>query len=120
MATITVSGGTKWKAYLERLAQKVQVRAGVLRGAKNSEGKSIAASAAYNEFGTTSIPARPCVYAIRKRHQSGCTATPFRISPSAGHGPIIPDGENSALTPGVVHSSDVWAASAAGQRALLP
>lgn len=50
MASITVSGGDKWRKALERLAQKVQVRAGVLEGAQY-QGKSVAQYAAYNEFG---------------------------------------------------------------------
>lgn len=59
MAAITISGGDKWKAYLERLAQKAEVRAGVLEGATTTEGQSVAQYAAYNEFGTARIPARP-------------------------------------------------------------
>ena len=60
MAAITISGGDKWKAYLERLAQKAEVRAGVLEGATNIETRQLVAEyAAYNEFGTSRIPARP-------------------------------------------------------------
>lgn len=59
MASITISGGHKWKAYLQRLAQKAKVRAGVPEGATNSEGKSVAEYAAYNEFGAARIPPRP-------------------------------------------------------------
>lgn len=60
MAAITISGGDKWKAYLERLAQKAEVRAGVLEGATNIETRQLVAEyAAYNEFGTARIPARP-------------------------------------------------------------
>ena len=59
MAAITISGGDKWKAYLERLAQKAELRAGVLEGATNTEGQKVAEYAAYNEFGTSRIPARP-------------------------------------------------------------
>lgn len=59
MANITVKGGDKWRKALERLAQKVQVRAGVLEGATTTEGQSVVQYAAYNEFGTSRIPARP-------------------------------------------------------------
>lgn len=59
MAAITVSGGTKWKKVLESMAQKVKVRAGVLEGATNTEGQSVATYGAYNEFGTSRIPPRP-------------------------------------------------------------
>lgn len=59
MAGITVSGGNKWRKALERLARKVQVRAGVLEGATTTEGQSVAQYAACNEFGTARIPARP-------------------------------------------------------------
>lgn len=59
MAAITISGGDKWKAYLERLAQKAEVRAGVLEGATNTEGQKVAEYAAYNEFGATiNVPAK--------------------------------------------------------------
>lgn len=56
---VTISGGTKWQAYLERLAQKVQVRAGVMEGATNDAHERIAPYAACNEFGTARIPPRP-------------------------------------------------------------
>lgn len=59
MANITVKGGDKWRKALERMAQKVQVRAGVLEGATTTEGQSVVQYAAYNEFGTSRIPARP-------------------------------------------------------------
>ena len=49
-ASITVSGGDKWRKALERLAQKVQVCAGVLENARY-QGKCVAQYAAYNEFG---------------------------------------------------------------------
>ncbi len=56
---VTISGGTKWKAYLERLARKVQVRAGVMEDATTDEGEAVAPYAAYNEFGTSRVPPRP-------------------------------------------------------------
>lgn len=56
---VTISGGTKWQAYLERLARKVQVRAGVMEDATNDAHEPIAPYAAYNEFGTARIPPRP-------------------------------------------------------------
>lgn len=59
MSNVTISGGTKWQAYLERLAQKVQVRAGVMEGAKTDAGERVAEYAAYNEYGTSRIPPRP-------------------------------------------------------------
>lgn len=59
MAAITISGGDKWRKALERMARKAQVRAGVLEGATTTEGQSVAQYAAYNEFGTARIPARP-------------------------------------------------------------
>ena len=59
MSNVTISGGTKWQAYLERLAQKVQVRAGVMEYATTDEGERVAEYAAYNEFGTSRVPPRP-------------------------------------------------------------
>lgn len=53
MANISIKGGDKWRKALSRLAQDkvIKVRAGVLEGAKNGEGKFVAQYAAYNEFG---------------------------------------------------------------------
>lgn len=53
MANISITGGDKWRKALSRLAQdkKIMVRAGVLEGAKNTAGESVAKYAAYNEFG---------------------------------------------------------------------
>ena len=59
MGKATISGGTRWKAYLERLAKKVEVRAGVMEDATNDAHERIATYAACNEFGTARIPPRP-------------------------------------------------------------
>lgn len=59
MGKVTISGGTRWKAYLERLAKKVEVRAGVMEDATTDEGERVAEYAAYNEFGTSRVPPRP-------------------------------------------------------------
>lgn len=61
MANLSIKGGDKWRKALSRLAQdkKIMVRAGVLEGAKTTDGKSVATYAAYNEFGTATIPPRP-------------------------------------------------------------
>lgn len=56
---MTIFGGMKWQAYLKRLAQKVQVRAGVMEDAMNDAHERIAPYAARNEFGTSRIPPRP-------------------------------------------------------------
>lgn len=61
MANISIKGGDKWRKALSKLAQDktIKVRAGVLKGAKATDGKTVAQYAAYNEFGTDNIPARP-------------------------------------------------------------
>lgn len=59
MGKATISGGTRWKAYLERLAKKAEVRAGVMEDATTDEGERVAEYAAYNEFGTSRVPPRP-------------------------------------------------------------
>lgn len=61
MTNISIKGGDKWRKALSRLAQDkvIKVRAGVLEGAKTTDGKSVATYAAYNEFGTDNIPVRP-------------------------------------------------------------
>ena len=61
MANISIKGGDKWRKALSKLAQDkvIKVRAGVLEGARTTDGKSVATYAAYNEFGTDNIPARP-------------------------------------------------------------
>lgn len=59
MGKATISGGTRWKAYLERLAKKVEVRAGVMEDATTDAHERVAPYAAYNEFGTSRVPPRP-------------------------------------------------------------
>lgn len=54
-----VRGGDKWKKRLAQLIKKTHVRAGVLEGATNGDGESVAEYAAYNEYGTPEIPRRP-------------------------------------------------------------
>ena len=45
---------------LVRMTGGISVKAGILEGATNNEtGESVAAYAAYNEFGTANIPSRP-------------------------------------------------------------
>ena len=52
-ANINITGGDKWRKALSKLAQDktIKVRAGVLEGAKTTDGKTVAQYAAYNEFG---------------------------------------------------------------------
>lgn len=57
--SFNIRGGRKWKAVLDRLAVKAEVRAGILEGAKNTEGEYVAQYAAYNEYGTPTIRERP-------------------------------------------------------------
>ena len=60
MAAVEVKGGGKYEAVLQRLVDlKMGVKAGVLKGATTTNGQSIAAYAAYNEYGTAHIPPRP-------------------------------------------------------------
>ena len=59
-ANVTVTGGTKYKGVLERIARlKIRARAGIPAGATTTDGKSIPEYAVYNELGTSRIPARP-------------------------------------------------------------
>ena len=53
MANISIKGGDQWRKALSRLARDkvIKVRAGVLEGAKTTDGKTVAQYAAYNEFG---------------------------------------------------------------------
>lgn len=57
---VSVSGGQKYRAALQKIAAlKLGVKAGIFKGATTTDGKSIPEYAAYNEFGTSRIPARP-------------------------------------------------------------
>lgn len=56
----TLKGGDKLMRRLGELAKaRGVVRAGILEDATTGDGKHIATYAAYNEFGTSGIPARP-------------------------------------------------------------
>jgi HK97 gp10 family phage protein len=68
---ITVTGGDKYKAILEKIARlKITARAGIPAGATTTDGKSIPEYAAYNEFGTSRIPARPFMRNTMNEHQN--------------------------------------------------
>ena len=65
--TVNVTGGKKYKAFLEKMAQIAGgVKAGILNNATTTDGKSIAEYAVYNEFGTSRIPARPFMRTVAK------------------------------------------------------
>ena len=68
---ITVTGGDKYKAILEKIARlKLTTQAGIPAGATTTDGKSIPMYAAYNEFGTSRIPARPFMRTTANEHQN--------------------------------------------------
>ena len=71
MTNVTVTGGDKYKAVLEKIAQlKLTAQAGIPAGATTTDGKSIPMYAAYNEFGTSRIPARPFMRTTANEHQN--------------------------------------------------
>ena len=65
--TVSMTGGEKYKKFLAKLGEIAGgVKAGILNGATTTDGKSIAEYAAYNEFGTRNIPARPFMRTVAK------------------------------------------------------
>ena len=71
MNHVTVTGGDKYKAVLEKIARlKLTAQAGIPAGATTTDGKSIPMYAAYNEFGTSRIPARPFMRTTANEHQN--------------------------------------------------
>jgi HK97 gp10 family phage protein len=71
MTNVTVTGGDKYKAVLEKIARlKLTAQAGIPSGATTTDGKSIPMYAAYNEFGTSRIPARPFMRTTASEHQN--------------------------------------------------
>ena len=71
MTNVTVTGGDKYKAVLEKIARlKLTAQAGIPAGATTTDGKSIPMYAAYNEFGTSRIPARPFMRTTASEHQN--------------------------------------------------
>ena len=71
MNHVTVTGGDKYKAVLEKIARlKLTAQAGIPAGATTADGKSIPMYAAYNEFGTSRIPARPFMRTTANEHQN--------------------------------------------------
>lgn len=68
---ITVTGGDKYKAILEKIAKlKLTAQAGIPAGATTTDGKSIPEYAMYNELGTSRIPARPFMRTTANEHQN--------------------------------------------------
>ena len=71
MNHVTVTGGDKYKAVLEKIARlNHTAQAGIPSGATTTDGKSIPMYAAYNEFGTSRIPARPFMRTTANEHQN--------------------------------------------------
>ena len=71
MIPVTVTGGAKYKGVLEKIARlKLTAQAGIPSGATTTDGKSIPMYAAYNEFGTSRIPARPFMRTTANEHQN--------------------------------------------------
>ena len=71
MNHVTVTGGDKYKAVLGKIARlKLTAQAGIPSGATTTDGKSIPMYAAYNEFGTSRIPARPFMRTTANEHQN--------------------------------------------------
>lgn len=56
---ITITGGQAFKEHLKKLAQKSQIKVGIMESATNGDSESVAEYAAMNEFGTKAIPSRP-------------------------------------------------------------
>ena len=65
--TVKIEGGDKYKQFLAKMAEIAGgVKAGILNNATTTDGKSIAEYAVYNEFGSSSIPARPFMRTVAK------------------------------------------------------
>jgi HK97 gp10 family phage protein len=65
-----VRGGKKYKAALAKIAKvNLQVRAGVPKGARTTDGQSIPEYAIYNEMGTSRMPARPFMRQTVETHE---------------------------------------------------
>jgi hypothetical protein len=70
---ITVTGGDKYKAILEKIARlKITARAGIPAGATTTSGMSIAKYAYWNEIGLPdrNLPARPFMRTTANEHQN--------------------------------------------------
>lgn len=74
MAEKALQGGDKLKAKLEELSKHIasasQVRVGFLEGSTEQDGTSIPTVAAWQEFGTKSIPPRPFFRTMIAEHSS--------------------------------------------------
>ena len=67
--TVDIKGGDKYKKFLAKMAEIAGgVKAGILGGATNTDGKSIAEYAVYNEFGGANNrpPSRPFMRTVAK------------------------------------------------------
>lgn len=91
---ITVTGGDKYKAILEKIAKlKLTAQAGIPAGATTTDGKSIPEYAMYNELGTSRIPARPFMRTTANEHQNEWCET----LAGALKGEILKDNAKSAM-----------------------
>lgn len=67
---VEIKGGAKLRKLLAQLSRiGGGVKAGFLKGSTTTDGKSIPMYAAYNEYGTSRIPARPFMRTTAKEHQ---------------------------------------------------
>ena len=84
--TVKVTGGKKYQAFLDKMAQIAGgVKAGIFGGATNTDtGASIAAYAVYNEYGTKHIPPRPFMRTVAKeKPKSWCGVMVARVRGNA-------------------------------------
>ena len=69
--SIQITGGTKYKAALEKIAKlRMGVKAGIPGNATTTDGQSIAEYALFNELGTSRMPARPFMRDTANQKQS--------------------------------------------------
>ena len=85
--------GKKYFAELEKLA-KLEVQVGFQDGASDEEGTTYAEIAAYNELGTSTIPARPFMKQSFENHQDELQEACERVNDTLAEG----GSTDSALT----------------------
>ena len=76
MANVTFSGGEKTKAFFKNAGKGgiKSVDVGVFASAKYPDGTPVAAVAAWNEFGTATIPERPAIRVANKKNDDNLIA----------------------------------------------
>lgn len=107
MAKNVIDRDLGWKSIKQELeaAARLEVAVGIFQGDKNGEGVQIAEYAAYNEFGTDTIPSRPFMRTALDENRSDINADIDRQSARLTGGQVTARGALTII--GQKHASRI-------------